>query len=141
MKVRIVVNLIWSFISIFGGMLFIKSNYALGLSNQYCKPVPILVKIIFLLIAMMVSQIIIYNFLCLLEGAISKRGRCSEIIITSIPFFVILSAFFMRSYTSTYNVAYFSGDIKNIWDAAVGLYPFLFVYTSEIFLVSFFILP
>ena len=36
---------------------------------------------------------------------------------------------------------YYIGDEKNIWDAAVRLYPFFFVYTSEIFLICFFIFP
>lgn len=64
-----------------------------------------------------------------------------KIVFFSFPILIILASYLLTNLAPTHMNDYYVGDEKNIWDAAVRLYPYFFVYTSEIFLICFFIIP
>lgn len=99
-------------------------------------------QIFYAIIAFSFAVMLIYLFCSFIWKAVFSHGEERKICLYALPFFVVLAVFLVSEISiKGLGGGYYTGDEKNIWDAAVRLYPFFFVYTSEIFLICFFIFP
>ncbi|SFN78923.1 hypothetical protein SAMN04487831_103303 [Pseudobutyrivibrio sp. UC1225] len=137
------ISLIWAVLSFVLGIRFLKNNYSIGMNNVYSNVVSKSEQVLWLVIAILIAVSCIVLLVKFIVKAVLINGKERQILIFSIPFLVVFIVFFIYKYVNSNSdvYSYFWGDEKNIWDAAVRLYPYFFVYTSEIFLVCFFILP
>ena len=138
-KKPIYVGMIWCIIAFVGGIKLIFDNY--GYVSSSGTQFTILGKIFALLVATLLAFSFIIASCIYIERALVFDSKERKIIVYSVPFLSILFAKLIVNLQWTSVANYFVGDEKLIWDAAVKLYPFFFVYTSELFLVSFLIFP
>ncbi|SDH59577.1 hypothetical protein SAMN05421493_10276 [Pseudobutyrivibrio sp. 49] len=137
-RLEIIVSLIWAIAALVLGLRFIKNNYAIGLTNEINTQVSKSAQIFWLIVAIAIAWILIFSFVRFIFNAIEGDSYERRVLLYAVPFF---SSFFMAVLVNRHNGYYFTWDDKNIWDAAVRLYPYFFVYASEIYLICFFILP
>lgn len=146
-KIRITAAAIWSVISLIGGILFIIRYYEQGLKNPYCMKISTSGQITWAVIAYIFAVLIIYLICSFAVNAIFENGRERKIVMYALPFLLLFLAacagkYFKLHLTPDTLIGFYDdGDERNIWDAAARLYPFFFVYTSELYLICFFVIP
>ncbi len=143
-RVKLLIIVIWSILSISCGYSFVKNNSFLGMENPSFGILSHEYKSgnIWLLIAYIFTIIMICIISFFVINAIFINGKERSILLYSIPALLLFSLVLLREYTKAsgqYN--YYQGDEKNIWDAAMRLWPFGFVYSSELFLICFLLIP
>ena len=142
--VVLLISAIWSVLSVLFGLIFIKKKYSTITSNVYSSAGRE-AQFFWLFIAIIIAVFSIVLLVNFIINAITIKGYERQILVCSLPFILLLSVCFFYSYIragvgySSYN--YFVGDVRNVWDSAVRLYPYSFVYTSELFLICFFVFP
>ena len=138
-KNPIYIGMIWFAIAFLGGLKLIYDNYghitSLGTSISFFG------KLLALLVAVLLAFLSIISLCVFIYRALTFDGKERKIVIYATPFLVLLVSKLIVNLQWTSVAGYFVGDEKLIWDSAVKLYPFCFVYTSELFLVSFFVFP
>lgn len=138
-KNPIYIGMIWFAIAFLGGLKLIYDNYghitSLGTSISFFG------KLLALLVAVLLAFLFIISLCVFIYRALTFDGKERKIVIYATPFLVLLFSKLIVNLQWTSVAGYFVGDEKLIWDSAVKLYPFCFVYTSELFLVSFFVFP
>lgn len=133
---------IWSVLSIVLGGKLIKDNYAIASNNIYAREISKLGQGLAVIVAVTLALIIIWWFCGFIYRALKENGKEREICIFAFPVLIILVSFLLSDVSNAGTLTnYYVGDEKNIWDSAARLYPFMFVYSSQIFLMCFFILP
>lgn len=148
-KITIILASIWSVLTLCLGTLFIKKYYQMGVQNICYRPEiepGIIGQIIWAVIAYLIAILVIYGFVDFLVKVFRVKDKERQIALFSIPFLGVLGLKMAKIiYHSNLPLEqltnFYVGDEKNIWDAAVRLYPNFFVYTSEVYLICFFILP
>ena len=140
--INIVIASIWSIISIIMGLVFLKKNYEP--SELYKGLIGKDQQIFWLIIAIAIAVLLIFSFITLIVKAI-QNGRDSDeckILMFSLPFFIVLFSYFVASYiVSPYDHHYPGEDELYVLDAALNCFPYRFVYLSEMYLVSFMLIP
>lgn len=109
--------------------------------NQWCSVVDKWEQIAWAVIAYLLAVIAIYNIVRFAVKAVLYNDRERKIILYALPALILLLGAFLSDIAPVHMESYYLGDERNIWDAAVRLYPYFFVYTSELYLICFFILP
>lgn len=138
--VIIILSLLWALISVVGGTVFIRRHY--GEVDVYKDAIGKGQQIFWFIVAVFIACLLIYLFVSFLVNAIKNDGKERRIILYSLPFLgVLLSYFFLMLLKAEYNVTYYEGDEILVWNSATNLYPFFFVYLSEIYIISFLIFP
>lgn len=136
-----VLTIVWAIFSLVGGILFLKKFYSVGMMNQWCSVVDKWEQIACAAVAYLFALMVIYNITRLVVKATFCNDRERKIMIYALPALLLLLGALLSDITAVHIVSYYLGDERNIWDAAVRLYPYFFVYTSELYLICFFILP
>lgn len=121
--------------------MFLKKFYSIGMMNQWCSVVDKWEQIVWAVIAYLLAVIVIYNIARFAVKAVLYNDRERKIILYALPALILLLGAFLSDIAPVHMESYYLGDERNIWDAAVRLYPYFFVYTSELYLICFFILP
>lgn len=137
----VVISVIWSILSLVFGKKFIENNYEIAMINQSHRLISYKEQIVWAILAYALAVFIIFLTVNFLKRTILNNGKERKILLYSIPLFLILISYFLSDISPIDFQNYYVGDEKNIWECAVRLYPFLFVYTSELFVVCFFLLP
>lgn len=140
-KVIFFITIVWAIISLAGGIIFLKKFYSVGMMNQWCSVVDKWEQIAWAVIAYLLAVIAIYNIVRFAVKAVLYNDRERKIILYALPALILLLGAFLSDIAPVHMESYYLGDERNIWDAAVRLYPYFFVYTSELYLICFFILP
>ncbi|MBQ8246574.1 MAG: hypothetical protein IJZ42_05535 [Lachnospiraceae bacterium] len=141
-KIPIIITAIWGVWAIFFGLKFIEENYSIGLLNIYTGEISSLGQSIALVIACSMALIVIWGVVNFVYASITEKGKEREICICLLPILVLLVAYLLADVMGASTIkTYYVGDEKNIWDSAVRLYPFMFVYSGQLFLTCFFVLP
>ena len=132
-----ILSIVWSLCGTIAGLLFIRSNRELAMSV-----VPLHLSKVFtsfwLVVAIVIAWILIFSFVKLVFNAISGDIMARRILLYSLPFLLVTLC---MVFVNRRNGYYYSGDEYYVYYQALLLYPYAFVYTSEAYLVSFFILP
>ena len=141
-----IVPFFWSIISLFSGYHFIKLHYFDYLTNKYDKygklySVSEGIQLISAIIAYLFAVIVIFYFYKFIVNVINNNGKERQILKYSIPIFLFFIYVLISRISSVGLTEYYRGDEAVIWDTAAKLYPFMFVYTSEITLITFFLCP
>ena len=136
-----VLTIVWAIFSLVGGILFLKKFYSVGMMNQWCSVVDKWEQIACAAVAYLFALMVIYNITRLVVKATFCNDRERKIMIYALPALLLLLGALLSDITAVHIVSYYLGDERNIWDAAVRLYPYFFVYTSELYLICFIILP
>lgn len=140
-KKVILISAFWMILAFIGGGKFIKNNYNIGMLNEYCQQIEPDKQILWAIIAYICASIIIVCATSFIIKAIKNNGKERRILFYSLPVFCVLLSCLFADLAPSVIKDYYVGDEKNIWDAAVRLYPFFFVYMSELYLICFFVLP
>ncbi len=120
-----VMSCVWIILATIYGLLFIRNNYHIGLENEYGAQLEKGAQIFWLAIAIVVAWIIIVRLVSyFIKAFVDGTSWQRKVLIYSLPFLAVILIFFVRYYSNSY---YYTGDEKNIWDAAVRLYPY-FLY-------------
>jgi len=135
--IDLLVAIIWSIISITRGLNFVTTQGKLVESYEIGRAQ----RLFWCSLAIFFAIIAIYAFCKFFVNAIKNDGSERKILIYALPFLFVFMSYFFITYVRAYNASYYQGDEKLVWDAAVNMYPYFFVYLSEIYLWSFFILP
>ena len=139
-KISIIISTIWSIFSVVFGIIFIKKNY--GVYDNYRDAIGKGQQLFWLVVAGIVAVVLIFLFVGFIIRAISDNGKERDILKYVFPFFAILLAYFMVViFYSTFQATFYEGDEVEVWKSSFNLYPFFFVYLSEIYIVSFLIVP
>lgn len=120
----LIISGIWVGGSLFGGIKFINKYYAVGMSNQYCQQIAKPGQAFFAVIAFSFAAMLIYLFCSFIWKAVFSHGEERKICLYALPFFVVLAVSLVSEISIKGLGSYYTGDEKNIWDAAVRLYPF-----------------
>ncbi len=136
-----VVSLIWCVISFMGGGYFVDSHYQEGISNATGYVLSRPLQYICFGIAYIVSVCLIFAICKFLYNALAMDGKERKIFFYMLPVLIVLASYLLTDISWTDIQNYYVGDEKNIWDAAVRMYPFFFVYSSELFLICFLLFP
>jgi hypothetical protein len=133
-----IVALTWSIFSVVFGLYFISVRY--GNAEIYRDAINKEQQLLWLIIAIIVAVYVIFLFSKFMVKAILEAGKERDILIYAIPFFgVFISCFISKLVDSDF--CYYYGDEKLVWDSAMNLYPYFFVYLSEIYIISFILIP
>lgn len=130
---------IWLVVSYCGGGMFFVEHY--GTDNLTVARLQH-GKLLSGMVACCIAELAILLFVRIVLKAMSNCRKEREILWFALPAFLVLLAVLLTnlSYTNL-TTGYYGGDEKNIWDAAVNLNPFMFGFTSGLFMVCFFIFP
>lgn len=137
-----IIPFIWCVFSVLFGCKFIKDNYAAAATNIYAREISKLGQGLSGILAVVAAFIVIWWFCGFLYSALKENGKEREICICALPVLIVLASYLLSDVSNASSLtAYYMGDEKNIWDSAARLYPFMFVYSGQVFLTCFFILP
>lgn len=141
-KLAICIGCIWSIYSVIFGEYFIKCHIDIGMNNSVFGTESCVPQYLWSYIAHILAINLIFLLCFFLVKAFFFDGKERKIFLFSLPIFIMLLSYFLSSVDPTNSfINYYVGDEKNIWDASVRLWPFAFVYTSEIYLISFYMIP
>lgn len=135
-------TMIWGFFSLGGGIAFIAVHYEEGLSNVFGYTLGKPLQCIYFMIAYAAAVFLIFQSCRFLYRSCVMDGKERKIFFYMLPVIIVLLVYLIKDVSAVGSISgYYRGDEKNIWDAAVRMYPFFFVYSSELFLICFLLFP
>lgn len=141
-KESMIMTGIWSICSISGCIRFMKLHYAEAMNSPYQFAIGKTGQYISAVIAAVIAILMIYAACNFFYRAEKEDGKERAILRYALPILIVLVAYLLTDIASVNGISpYYSGDEKNIWDSAVRMYPFIFVYSGELFMICFYILP
>ena len=133
---------IWSFVAICSGLVFLNNYQVIAEGNIYARDIGKAGQIVSIFIACIMAVVIIYSVTDFVCKAVKEQGKERDICLYAIPVLVLLMSYLFADVLGASTIkTYYVGDEKNIWDSAVAIYPFMFIYSSQLFLACFFIFP
>ena len=133
---------IWSFVAICLGLAFLNNYQVIAEENIYVRDIGKAGQIVSISIACIMAVVIIYSVTDFVCKAVKEQGKERDICLYAIPVLVLLLSYLFADLLGASTIkTYYVGDEKNIWDSAVAIYPFMFIYSSQLFLTCFFIFP
>lgn len=137
-KANIIMASIWSIVSVLHGLIFLKSRY--GSDEIYRDAISKGQQIFWLIMAVLIAVVLIFLFVQFIYIAVLKDSSERKILLYSLPFFAVFISYFMVKITNAYPNNYYWGDESLVYNSALNLYPYFFVYLSEFYLISFMII-
>lgn len=138
----LIISVIWWIFSMIAGRMFINKYYAIGMQSVYGYTISQMGQKIAYIVGYIAAIIFEYMICKFFYHVLKGHSRKKSILLYSIPIFLILLGILLTNVSYCKDLMqFYVGDEKNIWDAAVRQYPFIFVYSGELFLICFFMLP
>lgn len=137
------IAVLWAMVSLAFGRLFLKSHIEEALENHYVHVLDTYAQNFVFITAYIIALICIYFVCRYVYLALAIDGRERKVLLCALPILLVLGSYLIADVVALgrgINL-YYVGDEKNIWDAAVAKYPFFFIYSSELFLVCFCLIP
>ncbi len=138
-KTDVLIAIAWYMFSLIGGLRLLRKHY--GQSDTYKDAISKGQQYFWLGIAIIIAFIIIYAFTTFLLKAFSEDSKERKILTYMVPFLLMLLAYFVVTIVDNPYEAYYHGDELLVLNSAFNLWPYFFVYLSEFYLVSIFIVP
>lgn len=137
------IAVLWAMVSLAFGRLFLKSHLEEALENHYVYALDTYLQKLVFIIAYIIALTCIYFVCRFVYLALTIDGRERKVLLCALPLLLVLGSYLIADVVDSGRGVdlYYVGDEKNIWDAAVAKYPFFFIYSSELFLVCFCLVP
>lgn len=136
-----VLSCIWLIVALVRGQKFAEEACKLGTAYHYRSMISYGQQIFWSVLGHIIAVLLIIGVSSFLVRAVLNNGKERRIVLYSVPLLIILIRRLYYDLRFSDISTYYVGDEKLIWDAAIGTFPFFFVYMSEIFLICFYILP
>ena len=139
----LIITIVCWILSLAGGFQLLSKYKDIAFQSSYSYSISETGQRLAIIAAIFISLMIIYWFVSFMYKVVTDDESSERhIFILAIPVLVILLVYLITDVASVEQIVdYYSGDERNIWTSAVRRYPFIFVYSGELCLICFMILP